>query len=1486
MSMNAAATLMLEVNTTVIGSSLKELQEMAQGIGTALGVGVGKGATEAVQQIKTLKAETAALAKGTEEATLASVSYRASVDGLTHSYKAVSTLTKDRVKELNLEAIATKKAAAEAKQYQKEVTSGVASLRASERADDASNERRLRAATAVIKARQAAEEQYTAWWAKELAEREQAERAAIMSSVGTLRADEAEQAASNNARLALALRAVKDRQAVEAGYTAWWAKELAKQDALYAQSVRESVATLKERELAQRASDRERLESTNLAIHQMQAKEAEYTAWWVAELSQRDAAYAASQLKRAQLMSKFSSVNAERLDRGLVAPAPGKSALAQDYLAAGAVMGGGSALARAEADAALRMTGTQTEAAQATKNLNAELASLNRIKAGGIKTTDAATRATGRYTDSQWQAHAAARGLAGSLGQLWMTYGALAPLLTGAALGAAFKSSTSMGMEFEYQLTFVKALGEETTESINNLRQASLQLANDGLYGPVELASGLRVLAQAGLSATEAIEGMPHVLNLATVGEMQMSDAAVTLVGVMEAFKLNVDDFERIGDVFAKAAAESQTGVEDMTQAMRMASVVGEQYNVSMADTATILTILAKLNIQGTAAGTAMRNMAKELYTPLDRAQKLMETIGLKTRTASGELRNVADILYDLRGILTQYDKGSQTDILQGIFGERGAKPAVAAISEVREEYDRLRASISQSTGFMESVATQLENTTKGSLKQAVNALQVALIEVYQTSEGTIGQIAADLKTLFQSDGFKDGLGALVQIMASLTGTLIELAPTLTKVAVGWLAIKGAMLTASMINGVAAAWALLGGAQAAWAAATAPMVLTSLGRTQAGLTAVAAAAATGGRTAAAGAMGAAAGAAGALLSAVRLLLGPVGLVATAVATLGYKLYDLHTYAPDSVSGLDKVTDALFKQTDQLKKANDELERKLGLEGKQGAPLKQESDVAQREIALAKLRLDQNKRDYENTSPVFVFDRLKLEKEREQLTSKIDTLQRGLLSAQNEQQRAYHLRRAKESADIIRAETEGPSVPTGSKKFDGMPKDGGKPDLSGVFEVRDVRKIAEAEFQQAKASIDYYKKGLDLRLKARMVGETEYTQTLDALAELEITRGIDREKTVQDAIAEARKETKDPRVLKALDNLHAESLQKQQTFETQVVAEKGLSQMRQEIAYQEFLDKVLGMEQDAYSDRLTAQQRFANEWAKNGAEMMKRALLANDMDTVDSLKRTHSRGTEDARQEDRSDLASMFPEDDELRMEMLKTRHDKEREAMLKWTKEGTEERNRLELTLTAKHNGEMTEARMAGVQGFISAGSEMAGAMLSITKNVAGEQSDAYRAMFAISKGFAIAEATMNVALAISKASVSLPFPANLASMATVASAVAGLVGQISSVTYSGAYDKGGTIPGGQWGIVGEYGPEIVQGPAQVTSRQKTAEMIQQAAQGGQQQAPAPAQNNIRIVNAFDSSVVGDYIGSTEGERVVMNVVKKNQTAIKRLASA
>lgn len=84
-----------------------------------------------------------------------------------------------------------------------------------------------------------------------------------------------------------------------------------------------------------------------------------------------------------------------------------------------------------------------------------------------------------------------------------------------------------------------------------------------------------------------------------------------------------------------------------------------------------------------------------------------------------------------------------------------------------------------------------------------------------------------------------------------------------------------------------------------------------------------------------------------------------------------------------------------------------------------------------------------------------------------------------------------------------------------------------------------------------------------------------------------------------------------------------------------------------------------------------------------------------------------------------------------------------------------------------------------------------------------------------------------------STAAIPVYGPAAAPAAATAAiAATTPLVTMISSSAFAGMFDNGGSIPSNKWGIVGEYGPEIVSG-ANVTSRQTTADILKQAGSHG-----------------------------------------------------
>lgn len=79
-----------------------------------------------------------------------------------------------------------------------------------------------------------------------------------------------------------------------------------------------------------------------------------------------------------------------------------------------------------------------------------------------------------------------------------------------------------------------------------------------------------------------------------------------------------------------------------------------------------------------------------------------------------------------------------------------------------------------------------------------------------------------------------------------------------------------------------------------------------------------------------------------------------------------------------------------------------------------------------------------------------------------------------------------------------------------------------------------------------------------------------------------------------------------------------------------------------------------------------------------------------------------------------------------------------------------------------------------------------------------------------------------------------------------------------ASVGFAGAFDNGGYIPAGKWGVTGEYGPEITLGPSHVIGRKQTMAMLTEATRGDNKTSSSPEQPIMINLNfsAIDKSGV------------------------------
>lgn len=316
---------------------------------------------------------------------------------------------------------------------------------------------------------------------------------------------------------------------------------------------------------------------------------------------------------------------------------------------------------------------------------------------------------------------------------------------------------------------------------------------------------------------------------------------------------------------------------------------------------------------------------------------------------------------------------------------------------------------------------------------------------------------------------------------------------------------------------------------------------------------------------------------------------------------------------------------------------------------------------------------------------------------------------------------------------------------------------------------------------------------------------------------------------------------------------------------------------QEDAWASYIGKIQQMQRDAYSDLEKLRADYNDSIAelmeayKNSTvateEDLANARAVIDADYLAKYKQLTAEAQEFLRGIRGDELEQLEAEYTE-KLEKLQKSHE---DQLISET-EFLEARDKLrkdfeksQAKVRSTKNQFFTDEDLENLQTFSDGMLSLGDAFANLTDRMS-QSSAAYKALFAIEKSFAIASATANAIVAWSKAlGTASSWYEALANYAQAVALTTGIISQISSLTM---HDKGGRIPAGGLGIVGEYGPELIEGPANVTSRKQTADLARQAVNGGNvtvnlyenaEKAGQVEQNNgpdgDRIINIFVSNI-------------------------------
>lgn len=429
----------------------------------------------------------------------------------------------------------------------------------------------------------------------------------------------------------------------------------------------------------------------------------------------------------------------------------------------------------------------------------ADIVALRAAQDNLARATTAAAAAQQAENVAMAEAHALARGLSGSLGALWVTYGNLAGMAAGLAIGASLKEIVSVGVEVESTLEGIRVKTGQSMEDMALLGDTVLKVGA-GVYGPKEVAKALEDLALAGLNAKQSMDALSPAMNLAIAGGTSLEKAAETLVTVGTAVGANSKEYTYLADGITTAANASLASVDSVANAMRRASSVNKLYGASFDDILLQISALSSLGIKDTAAGTAILNMMADMQGRTKKAKTALDELGMSFSTATGKAKPTYEAFKEFDKLLSKYSTDQQKGFITDIFG----KQALRDVAELRgllheaaddsgsfaNKFEELKAKIENSAGSSSIAAVQMAMTSQNQIKSVWNTLQTSMAKAFGSTGGMLDVFLLKMKEAFASPEFITGMSNLANGAASLAVFLADMIGPIGAIVEGFVAFK------------------------------------------------------------------------------------------------------------------------------------------------------------------------------------------------------------------------------------------------------------------------------------------------------------------------------------------------------------------------------------------------------------------------------------------------------------------------------------------------------------------------------------------------------------------------------------------------------------------------------------------------------------------------------------------------------------------------
>lgn len=326
-----------------------------------------------------------------------------------------------------------------------------------------------------------------------------------------------------------------------------------------------------------------------------------------------------------------------------------------------------------------------------------------------------------------------------------LTTGLAAAGMAAGALGVAAIKTAS---DFDASMSGVQSVTRASAAEMDLLRQAAIDAGADTIYSASEAAAGITELGKAGLSTTDILSGgLSGALDLAASEGMDVGEAAELMSSTLSQFNLSGSRAADVADALAAGAGNAQGSARDLGMALSQTGGIANSFGLSMEETTGFLSAMAREGYIGSDAGTSLKTALIQLNNPTDKAQKLLDQLGITVNDASGHFVGLENLAGQLQTKMSGLSEAERNAAYATIFGNDAFRVGTVLYKQGADGIAEWTKNVSQS-GYAAEMAAARTDNLQGDLEKLSGSVETLLTNLGEGGQGPLRSLVQTLDTL------------------------------------------------------------------------------------------------------------------------------------------------------------------------------------------------------------------------------------------------------------------------------------------------------------------------------------------------------------------------------------------------------------------------------------------------------------------------------------------------------------------------------------------------------------------------------------------------------------------------------------------------------------------------------------------------------------------------------------------------------------------